>query len=253
MILMTGAVLMAPNSLYLMFWLPGVFLVITAVVGTKLQLCSLQMATYSKELQESVRRPHSAMHTPPGAGGGSLRGGEIRSDGEAGAPYPSADDHDHDDGDDGAAGFSHRLSDLTPRVPLLDAASLFWFSRPRLLLKLFQYTLFENSLSIALTIYSYWRVRRLPCVFACNLESCRVPSQPQISRVLTHAWGSAGPVLPQLHPQQPAGARATGACRSDARPVRSAVSAAMGGPSLPQALSVFHVSGVRAADCLASH
>jgi hypothetical protein len=150
MILMTGAVLMAPNRLYLMFWLPGVFLVITAVVGTKLQLCSLQMATYSKELQESVR--HSDMFTPPG---GSLRGGET------GTPYPPADD---DDGDDGAAGFSHRLSDLSPRIPLLDAASLFWFSRPRLLLKLLQYTLFENSLSFALTIYSYWKVRPLACV-----------------------------------------------------------------------------------------
>lgn len=158
MILMTGAVLMAPNSLYLMFWLPGVFLVITAVVGTKLQLCSLQMATYSKELQESVRHS-STMFTPPD--GGSLRGGEIRSDSVAGAPYPSADDGD---GDDGAVGFSHRLSDLSPRVPLLDAASLFWFSRPRLLLKLLQYTLFENSLSFALLIYSYWKVRRLACV-----------------------------------------------------------------------------------------
>eukprot|EP00959_Pyramimonas_sp_CCMP1952_P208148 4354155-Pyramimonas_sp.AAC.1 len=41
----------------------------------------------------------------------------------------------------------------------LDAASLFWFKEPRLVLKLFQYLLFENSLSVALALFNYWEVR----------------------------------------------------------------------------------------------
>jgi hypothetical protein len=62
--------------------------------------------------------------------------------------------------------FDDRISSL----PALDAASLFWFRKPRLVLKIFQYLLFQNSLSISLAIYNFWQVRNI-CfkyfVFSC--------------------------------------------------------------------------------------
>eukprot|EP00217_Crustomastix_stigmatica_P011919 CAMPEP_0183799224 /NCGR_PEP_ID=MMETSP0803_2-20130417/21018_1 /TAXON_ID=195967 /ORGANISM="Crustomastix stigmata, Strain CCMP3273" /LENGTH=647 /DNA_ID=CAMNT_0026043921 /DNA_START=24 /DNA_END=1963 /DNA_ORIENTATION=- len=45
----------------------------------------------------------------------------------------------------------------TPGKTVVDTAKLFWFGQPKMLLRIFQFSLFENALSITFMVFSLWQ------------------------------------------------------------------------------------------------
>ncbi|KAK3254648.1 hypothetical protein CYMTET_36143, partial [Cymbomonas tetramitiformis] len=153
MFLMAGVVILVPNFIRLQYWLPGVGLTITTIMGMKLVIVTMQMARYTW-YRENNDADNSVAATNDGA--------PLSAESEAEA--------ETDDGTmpSGGPKLQVRLSTICGATGnsddnvldpdyVLDARDLFWFRKPRIMLLVFQYTLFENSLSMAAILFTLWQ------------------------------------------------------------------------------------------------
>eukprot|EP00854_Cymbomonas_tetramitiformis_P009325 gene9325-11050_t len=128
---------------------------ITTIMGMKLVIVTMQMARYTW-YRENNDADNSVAATNDGA--------PLSAESEAEA--------ETDDGTmpSGGPKLQVRLSTICGATGnsddnvldpdyVLDARDLFWFRKPRIMLLVFQYTLFENSLSMAAILFTLWQVR----------------------------------------------------------------------------------------------